>query len=288
MSESYCFLNGKIIPEKDASLPLSDIGILRAYSVYDGITAFDGKPFLFQNHYERFLRSGTALGIAIPYSSEELYNALCEMLQKSGLTERANIRAVATGGTTIAGIEFKPENSVTFFTAANFAPLPKEYYESGAKLITHEYKREFPEYKTVNYITGVREQKRRKEAGAVEILFVKGGLVYECATSNIFIVKDGVLVTPHKDVLGGITRKLVCKLATENSIECKDGDVSTTDLFDADEVFITSSFKDVVPIVEIDGKSIRDGQIGPKTRQIADLFQGYLDSKQGLALDTRI
>ncbi|PIR38255.1 MAG: hypothetical protein COV34_01435 [Candidatus Zambryskibacteria bacterium CG10_big_fil_rev_8_21_14_0_10_42_12] len=288
MSESYCFLNGKIIPEKDASLPLSDIGILRAFSVYDGIASFEGKPFLFQNHYERFVRSATALGIAIPYSNEELYEALCEMLQKSHLTERANIRAVATGGTTIAGIEFKPENSTIFFTAVNFVPLPKEFYETGAKLITHEYKREFPEYKTVNYITGVLLQKRRKEAGAVEILYVKDGHVYECATSNIFIVKNGELVTPHKDVLPGITKKLVCVLAMKEGIVCREGDVSVDDLFAAEEVFITSSFKDIVPIVEIDGKMIKDGKKGLKTRQIMSLVQNYLDSRQGLDLQTRV
>lgn len=288
MSEPYCFLNGKIIPEKDASLPLSDIGILRAYSVYDGITAFLGKPFLFQNHHERFVRSASALGIAIPYSSEELYKAVSDMLQKSGLMERANIRAVATGGTTISGIEFKPENSTIFFTAVNFVALPADYYTTGAKLITHEYKREFPEYKTVNYITGVLEQKRRKEAGAVEILYIKDGRVYECATSNIFIVKDGVLITPHKDVLGGITRKLVCMLASQNGMDCREGDVLVDDLFDADEVFITSSFKDVVPVVEIDGKQISGREIGPKTRQIMDLYQKYLDSERGLALETRI
>ena len=288
MKEKYCFLNGTILPEKDASLPLSDIGILRAYAVYDGIAVFNGKPFLFQNHYERFVRSGTALGIGIPYSSEELYKALCEMIQKSGITGRANIRAVATGGETVSGIEFKPENSTVFFTVVDFVSLPKEFYEAGAKLITHEYKREFPEYKTVNYITGVLEQKRRKEAGAVEILYVKDDQVFECATSNIFIVKDGVMKTPVKDVLPGITKRLVCSLAKEQGMECLEEDVSLEELHSADEVFITSSFKDVVPIVEIDGRQISDGLIGSKTRQIMDLFSNYIASQKGLDLNTRI
>lgn len=288
MHETYCFLNGKVIPEKDASLPLSDIGILRAYAVYDGIASFDGNPFLFTDHYERFVRSGRALHIDIPYRKEELYKSICSLLEKSGLMGRANIRAVATGGQTISGIEFKPENSTVFFTALAFSPLPRAYFIDGAKLITHEYEREFPEYKTVNYITGVLMQEKRKKAGAVEILYVKNGQVLECATSNIFIVKEGKLITPQKKVLGGITRKLVCSLAFQNGMECTEADVSVDDLFSADEIFITSSFKDVVPIVEIDGQKIGDGRVGLKTRQIMDVFQDYLDSKAGLALDVRI
>lgn len=288
MNEPYCFLNGKIVPEKEASLPLSDIGILRAYAVYDGITAFNGKPFLFQNHYERFVRSAEALKIKISYTKEELYEALCEVLEKSGLTERANIRAVGTGGKTIAGIEFDPENSTVFFTAAKFSPLPEEYFTKGAKLITHAYQREFPEYKTVNYITGVMLQEKRKAAGAVEILYVSDEMVRECATSNIFIVKDGVLVSPKDKVLGGITRKLILSFADKEGLRHEERDVYVEEMMNADEVFITSSFKDVVPIVEIDGNSAGKGTVGPITSRMMALFKEYVASGVGLEFDTRL
>lgn len=286
--DRYCFLDGKIIKEKDASLPLSDIGILRAYAVYDGIAGFKGKPFLFKNHYERFVRSATALGINIPYSVEELYQALCEILEKSKLMERVSIRAIATGGETIAGIDFAPENSTIFFTALPFSPLPSEFFKEGAKLVSVEYQREFPEYKTVNYITGVKEQKKRKEAGAVEILYVSKGKILECATSNIFIVKNGVCITPNKGVLGGITRKLIISFLEEDGYLYEERDVVLEELMDADEVFITSSFKDIVPIIYLDEQTVGHGVVGPKTMYLMERFKDYIASGKGLALETRV
>lgn len=285
----FCFLNGAVIPQKEAVVPVTDIGLMRAYGVYDGIAAFDGKPFLFTNHYERFVNSAQALDIALPYSKEVLHDAIVKVLQKNNQTAgRATLRALATAGETVSGIEFLPGHSTVAILAETFAPLAQDIYESGGALITYEYMREFPAYKTINYITGVTLQKKRKDAGAVEILYVKDGYVRECATSNIVIVKGGTLITPVTHVLPGITRKLVVHLAQEKGMAVEEREVSMAELWDADEVFITSSFKDIVPIVSIDTKPIGAGMVGSVTRSIMRLCAEYVASGKGLDLETRI
>jgi len=288
MQSKYCFLNGQIIESQNASISLSDIGLLRAYGVYDGITSFKGKPFLWSNHYDRFLNSARALNISIPFSKEDLYQKLIELLEKNEIKDRSIIRAIATAGETIAGIDFKENQSTVYFTVEPFSPLPKEYSESGAKLITHEYQREFPEYKTINYITGVMLQKKLKKVEAVEVLYIKNRKVLECATSNIVIVKDGKMISPSKDVLPGITKKLIFKLAKENSFEVEEREILVDELGQVDEVFITSSFKDIVPIVSIDEKTVGDGEVGEATKKLMEIFNEYIESGVGLDLETSL
>jgi branched-chain amino acid aminotransferase len=128
--------------------------------------------------------------------------------------------------------------------------------------------------KTTNYIQAVLLQKRKHDEHLAEVLYVSGGCVLECTGSNIFVIKNGVIVTPSRDILFGITRKLVIELA-KKEFEVEERDVSVGELFGADEVFITGSFKELLPIVSIDGKRIGDGKPGPVTKRIIELFRGF-------------
>jgi branched-subunit amino acid aminotransferase/4-amino-4-deoxychorismate lyase len=132
-----------------------------------------------------------------------------------------------------------------------------------------------PEIKTTNYIRAVNLQSLMKEQGALEILYTHDDEVLECATSNFFLVKDNVLITPAEGVLEGITRKIVLELA-EGDYKIERRKVAKADLGLADEIFITSSFKDIVPIVKIDDFAIGDGKVGPVTRDLMDKFAKYL------------
>ena len=157
-------------------------------------------------------------------------------------------------------------------------PLPEKWYERGAPIITYEHQRFLPEYKTINYITAVMLQPKRKAAEAVEILFVSKGEVLECGGSNIFIVKDGGVATPKENILAGITRKVVINLAGDATYPLEERRVSVEELTTADEIFITSSFKDIVPIVKIDDRAEGGGAVGPVTKDLMRRFAAHVKS----------
>lgn len=273
--KQYCYLNGEILPLEEAKISILDIGILRGYSVYDGMALINGKVLRFSDHWQRFNQGAEALSLKVLISKEELEQKIIEITQKSGFSTRANIRLILTGGETIGGIDYDHEKPTFYAVAEKWEPLPNEYYEKGTKLVTSRHMREMPKFKTTNYIEAVKLQKMRKEEEAVEILYMFEGEVLECATSNIFLVKDNVLITPATDILGGITRKIVLELADGN-YKIEQRKVAEGELKSADEVFITSSFKDVVPIVKIDDFSISNGEVGPVTKDLMDKFAKYI------------
>lgn len=272
--EPVCFLNGAIVPLSEATVGILDLGLLRAFGIYEGITAFSGTPFRFDDHWKRFERSAEKLGLTIPLSSDQALKAMKEIIAHNAPGKRANLRMVLTGGQAEGGIEHVPGRETFFITAEPAVPLPEALYEKGASLITFEHERLLPESKTIDYTNAVMLQKLRREKGAVEILYTSRGEVLECATSNIFIVKAGELYTPVAAVLKGVTRAVVLELA-QGMYPVHEAPISVEGLFGADEVFITSSFKDIVPIISIDGKGVGGGAPGPITKDLADRFTKY-------------
>lgn len=267
----YCFLNGKILPLLEAKIGVEDIGILRGYGIYDGLAAFGGKPFRFADHWNRLLSGAHILNLNVPVTEEKAEKVIEELVAKNGFMERANVRIILTGGQTLGGIEYNFENPTFFILVEKWESLPQDFYENGAKLITYRHMRELPEYKTTNYIRAAHLQNWRKEEKAVEILYTYDGEVLECATSNIFIVKNKTIITPAENILKGITGKVILEIA-EGKYKIEERPVREEELKTADEVFITSSFKDIVPIVKIDDFEVANGQIGPITKDLMKEF----------------
>jgi branched-chain amino acid aminotransferase len=269
-ADKYCFLNGQIVPLIEAKVSVLDIGLLRGYGIYDGIAAFSGQPFRFADHWERFVKGAHFLNLNIPITEDKCEKIIKELLEKNSLSKngsRANVRIMLTGGPAVSGIEYSFETPTFYITTEEHTPLSADYYMNGAKLVTYPFQRQYPEIKTTNYITAVNLQNFKKEESAAEILFVNEGEVLECATSNIFIVKNGTLCTPAEDVLGGVTAKVICELLpVEKKV------ISEEELKIADEVFITSSFKDIVPIVKIDDFVVGNGEVGPVTKDLMERF----------------
>jgi branched-subunit amino acid aminotransferase/4-amino-4-deoxychorismate lyase len=268
----YCFLNGQVVPLEEAKVSVLDIGLLRGYGIYDGLTTLNGQPFRFADHWARFSDGAHTLDLNIPITEETCEKKIKDILEKSNLKERANVRLILTGGPTVGGIEYVFETPTFYITAEKWESLPKEYYEVGAKLLTYNHLREMPEHKTTNYIRAVSLQNWRKEEKAVEVLYVNDGEVLECATSNICLVKDGVIITPAENVLKGITLKVVGELAGQVGYGFERRLVYQDELKTADEVFITSSFKDIVPVVKIDDFSIGSGGVGSVTKDLMARF----------------
>lgn len=254
-----------------------DLGVVRGFGIYEGITAFSGEAFRFGDHWERFEGSAKMLGLSIPHTKEEIEVALRTLITKNNFSGRVNFRLVLTGGEAVGGLEHVSGNETLFITAAPQTPIPAEVYERGASLITHDYQRFMPEVKTIHYIPAVLLQQKRKDAGAIEILYTHNDQVLECATSNVFIVKNDKLITPNTNVLRGITRKVVLELA-QGVYETEETVIPLSTFLDADEIFITSSFKDIVPVVAIDGRIVGGGVPGPVTKDLAKRFAEYTKS----------
>ena len=250
-----CYLNGTIVPLTDARVSVLDLGLLRGFGIYEGITTFDGEPFYFNDHWKRFQHSARALDLTLPFSEEEALIAMRAVIATNSPGQRATIRMILTGGEARNGIEQVAGRETFFITAEPAVLLPKVFYTSGASMITYEHQRFLPAYKTTNYITAVLLQKKLKEAGAVEVLYSAGGAALECTGSNVFIVQGDRVSTPKENILHGITRKVVLELA-RGVYETEERPVPLDELLSADEVFITSSFKDIVPIISVDKKII--------------------------------
>lgn len=268
----FCFINGQIVPTAEGKVGVEDIGILRGYGLYEGVAVLKGKPFRFGDHWNRFLSGAHILNLNVPVTEEKAAKIIGELAAKNNFMERGNARMILTGGKTQGGIEYDFENPTFFILVEKWEPLPKDLYENGGRLVTYMHVRELPEYKTTNYIRAVNLQNWRKEEKSIEVLFVHDGEVLECATSNIFMVKNGVLITPLENILKGITRKAILEIASGLNIKIEERPVGEEELKTADEVFITSSFKDIVPVVKIDDFEVVGGQVGPVTRSLMAEF----------------
>ncbi|MEK7520119.1 MAG: aminotransferase class IV [Patescibacteria group bacterium] len=273
---TYCYLNGKIIPEKNAKVSVTDIGVLRGYGAFDVIRTYRGTPFLFNEHFARTEKAARALGVRMPIAKEKLLRVMLTLVKKNGFSEAA-IRVVLTGGPAIGGIRFHKHTPTLYILATKLELPPPHAYTHGVTLMTHEYRREHPEVKTLNYFDAVSLQKKLRARGAFEILYVWEGDVLEASTSNFFIFRGDTLVTPKDGVLKGVTRNKVIARA-RRYFQVRERDVPMKEVWEADEAFITATNKDVVPVTRIDGTKIGNGNVGPRTRRIMALFRAFMET----------
>jgi len=273
--KKYCYLNGKIISENEAKISLKDIAILRGYGVFEFLRTYNSKPFLLKEHFTRLRKSAKNLNLQLPISQKELFKQIKKLLLKNKFKESA-IKLVLTGGQIIdsGGMEYD-KNSPTFFILVDkLQELPKSFYQKGVKLITYEHLREIPGAKTINYITVIKLQNLCKRKKAFDILYTQNGFLLETTTSNFFIFKKDKLLTPKKNILIGLTRNFVIKLA-EDKFEVEEKDIALKELEKAEEAFLTSTTKEILPVVKIGNKIVGNGRVGKKTRYLMDLFQRH-------------
>ena len=274
MRKRFTYLNGKILPHEKALVGADDIGLARAFGVYDGIMTYGGKPFEMRKHYKRLSRSAKLLGLRVPVKEEALEGIILALVKKNSFKQPI-ARVLLTGGTVLRGIDFNPKKPTFIVLLEELSRPSKEEYKKGIRVITNEYERQIPEAKTINYIAAVRLQRAMRKAGAIEAIYTLRGQALEATTSNLFIVKKGKLITPKVGILNGITRQVVLALAKKH-LEVVERAISITELMSADEVFLTSSFKEVLPVTVIDGKKIGKGIVGPTTLDLMYRFASYV------------
>ncbi|AAB99010.1 branched-chain amino acid aminotransferase (ilvE) [Methanocaldococcus jannaschii DSM 2661] len=272
------YLNGKFVDEKDAKVSVFDHGLLYGDGVFEGIRAYDGVVFMLKEHIDRLYDSAKSLCIDIPLTKEEMIDVVLETLRVNNLRD-AYIRLVVTRGVGDLGLDPRKCGKPTIFCIA--IPMPPLLGEDGIRAITVSVRRLpvdvlNPAVKSLNYLNSVLAKIQANYAGVDEAFLLDDkGFVVEGTGDNIFIVKNGVLKTPpvYQSILKGITRDVVIKLAKEEGIEVVEEPLTLHDLYTADELFITGTAAEIVPVFEIDGRVINNKQVGEITKKLKEKFK---------------
>ena len=275
--KSIYYIDGEFVDSGEATVPASDLALLRGYGIFDFLRTYGGKPFQLGAHLRRLIRSAALLDMRFPWDIEELDEIVIETLRRNGFDE-SSIRLVVTGGD--SPNDFMPAGESRLLVMVTPAkPFPSSAYEQGAEVVTVEMQRHMPEIKSINYIPGITAQKQalRFNPNAIEAIYRVDGKIVEGTRSNTFIFKDGAWITPADDLLLGITRAEVIKLIeAEGPLDLRD--ISLPEYLAADEVIITSSTKEIVPVVKVDDVMIGAGVPGDNTRQLLRAWREMTDN----------
>lgn len=272
MGDIY-YVDGRFVPAEEACIPVSDLAVLRGYGIFDFLRTYNGQPFHLDAHIDRLFQSANEIGLAMPWTHEQIKAIVYETLACNDHPEY-NVRIVVTGGDSPDFLMPQGESRLAVMVTKAVPPAD-HYYTHGAKIITVRDTRYLPRAKSLNYIPGIRALKYGRERGAVEAVYVNpDSRALEGTTTNLFAFLGDTLITPEESILPGITRQVVFELV-EGVFPLDVRDLHLDELYGADEVFITASNKQIMPIVQVDDVVIGSGAPGERTRHIMALFGEY-------------
>lgn len=265
----FVFVNGSLVPRKEAAVSVFDRGFLLGDGVFETMRAYGGVVFMVERHMQRLLMSATMLGFELPRTRDEIRSAVYETLGANSLGD-AYVRVTVSRGVGPPGLDPAPCTEPTLVIMAEpLAVYPAEYYEKGIAAAVVGIERVSPRaldtrVKSLSFLNNVLARAEAASAGAQEaIMLNQGGLLTEGAASNLFFVNDGVLRTPSADcgILEGITREVVIKAAAGAGVELAEGRYTKDDLYAASEVFLTNTSMEVMPVGKVDGVSCAVGDV---------------------------
>ncbi len=274
-------VNGVLGTDEDRLLSPLDQGFLFGASVYETVRTYDGVPFLVERHLKRLRDSALALGIDFDESDETLTRRVYETLEASGNAE-SSVRIVVSAG--VGAIDYRQGSTkkpTIVIVVRPLPPFPESLYKDGATASFVSIMRAgrgnlSPRIKSSNLLNNLMALRQAHERGAYEALMLNPkGEVCEGSMSNVFVVTDATIATPpiSAGILEGITRELVLLIAREGGFELEEKILLPDELLGADEVFITASSRQVVPIVKVDEQPIADGRPGPVTQKLISLYR---------------
>jgi len=274
------YINRKLVPQAEATVSVFDHGLLYGDGVFEGLRSYGGKVFRLEAHVRRLYESAQAIWLTIPMSQAEMCRAIHETVAANGIDD-GYVRAIVTRGAGTLGLEPNLCSNPQVIIIADVIVLyPDELYEKGLEIVTVSVIRNHPaaldaRVKSLNYLNNILAKIEGLQAGCVEALMLNHkGEVAECTGDNIFLVRDGVLLTPGLDagILGGITRQAVIELAQEAGIEVMKVSLTKHDVYIADECFLTGTAAEVIPVVKVDSRTIGTGKPGPVTLELKKQF----------------
>ncbi len=275
------YIDGQLLEESEAKISVFDHGLLYGDGVFEGIRFYSGRVFRLDQHIQRLFDSARAIHLAIPMTFEELIQATLDTIRANNLVD-GYIRLVVTRGVGNLGLNpYQCPKASVIIIAATIALYPEECYTQGLKLVTCATRRlppaVFPpQVKSLNYLNNIMAKIEAIQAGAQEGLMLnEQGYVAECTGDNLFVVKQGGILTPPvtAGALDGITRRVIFEIGTALGIAVREAILTRYEVYTADECFLTGSAAEVVPVVELDKRPIAEGRPGPVTQRVIARFK---------------
>ncbi len=276
---SLAYLNGEFLPLAAARVPVLDRGFLFGDGVYEVIPAYGGHPFRLDHHLERLAGSLAGIRMRPPLTAAEWQAIFRRLLQDHAGEDRSIYLQVTrgVGERRDHGYDDRLVPTVFAMTSPIHPPDPA-LGKTGVRAITrHDIRWTRCDIKAITLLANLLLRQEALDAGAAEAILLRDGLATEGAASNLFVVREGVLLTPPKGprLLPGITRDLVLELAVANDLPCREEDITESALRQADEIWITSSTREILPVTELDGVIVGDGRPGPLYHRLHGLYQDY-------------
>ncbi|MAE66472.1 MAG: branched-chain-amino-acid transaminase [Phycisphaeraceae bacterium] len=283
------WLNGNLVPPEQATVSVFDHGLLYGDGVFEGIRVYNRRVFKLRTHLQRLFKSARSIRLTPPLDLGALDAATRETVAANDCVD-GYIRLCITRGSGTLGLHpFKCRAGAVFIIADTIALYPPELYENGLEVITSSVTRNHPaavspQIKSLNYLNNILAKIEAIDAGKLEAVMLNHqGYVAECTGDNIFVVRDAPgggqeLVTPpvHAGILEGITMNTVIGLAVDAGITVNRANLTRHDLYVADEMFLTGTAAEVIPVTEVDGRAIGAGRPGPVTRRLIDAFHALV------------
>jgi len=273
----FHYVNGRIVPEGDSKISVFDLGLLRGYGVFDYAQLYSGRPFHLKEHIERLARSAEQLQLELPLSLPEIEQVALNLID-SNPPINAGIRFVITGGLCSNDLLTPRSRSSLIILFHPFTSFNEDYYQKGMRALTVSIPRFLSHVKSTHYVPAIFAMNKARAAGVDDALYLnKEGGIIEGTTCNVFFVKKGVLITDNSsELIRGVTREIILNLA-QGHYQIEFRSLTPEEAASCDEAFLTSSVKDVIPLVEIDGKRIGKGLPGPLTAHLRVLFHQYIE-----------
>jgi branched-chain amino acid aminotransferase group I len=273
-------IGGKLYPREEAKVSVFDSSVQGGDAVWEGLRVYDGRIFLLNEHLDRMQDSAKAMAFTQIPTREEIKQAIFETLRANGMRDNAHIRLTLTRGKKVTSGMSPKFNQYGPCLIVLAEWKPPVYDQDGIRLITSAIRRNPPQcidskIHHNNLINNILAKIEANVAGVDDAVMLDlNGFVSETNATNIFLVKRGVLLTPHADsCLPGITRAYVLKLARERNLPLQERNITIAEVYTADEMFTTGTMGELAPVLEVDGRTIGEGEVGPMTRQLQIWFR---------------
>lgn len=283
------WMDGQLVDREQAAVSVFDHGVLYGDGVFEGIRIYNGRIFQCTAHMDRLFESAEKIRLAIPYSKQGLVGAMNECIGANGLTGSGYIRLVVTRGAGTLGLHpFMCPRPCVFIIADQIQLYPPELYETGMGVIIAKRRRISPtmldpSVKSLNYVNNILAKIEAIDVGLLEAIMLNDkGNVSECTGDNIFIIKDGAVITPPvtAGILIGVTRGVAIRLAGELGIEVVERDMKPDELKAADEIFLTGTAAEIMAVTKVDETVIGSGSAGPVTTKLLEAFRAFIETEE--------
>ncbi|MBN1597026.1 MAG: aminotransferase class IV [Bacteroidales bacterium] len=266
--EKTGFFNGDFLPIEQIKIPVDNLAVNRGYGAFDFFGVINNKPFYGDRHLKRFQNTMQLLKISINFSESDIEGIIQKLID---LNEKKDFYFK------LFALPTEPDHTIGSKSSLIILPVDapqyeKDNFESGVKIISKAYTRFLPEAKSTNYLPLIFWYEEITQSGAIDVLYHTHNVVCETSRGNIFCVKDDIVFTPDKNILKGITRSVVIDILNQNNYKLSESDILINELKEADEIFLSSTTKKIMPVVQLDNSVINNKEIGPVTRWLMQTF----------------